>query len=393
MESMTERCPWCGTLISRVKFHEIEERIRQEEQKKRQDFEVATRKRLEGKFQSDVENERKKILELEAGARRLLEEKFQQDLAREKQAAEKRAGEIGQTLKAERDRTAEKIKALEGREVSLRKQLTDEAATAAKRQLDEQRSILERDRDQSLNRVRAEFTREREATQKKVADLERQLQKKTAYELGDGAEIDLFEALREAFPGDRIKRVPKGETGADIHHVVLYKGESCGQIVLDSKNRKAWQNAFAAKLHEDKVAAKADHAILASNVFPAGQKELCFSEGVIVVSPARVVFVVELLRSSMIRMHVQGLSMQERKDKVGLLYEYIASDRYGQRVKEAARIADQILELDVQELKDHEKVWKSRGGMARRLKGIIREIEIEVGAIVEGEGHRPAKTA
>ena len=68
--------------------------------------------------------------------------------------------------------------------------------------------------------------------------MEKQLQKKTANELGDGAEIDLFEALRESFPGDKITRIPKGQAGVDILHEVLYKGESCGKIIVDSKNRQ-----------------------------------------------------------------------------------------------------------------------------------------------------------
>ncbi len=360
MDSTTERCPWCGTLISRAKFAEISERIRQEEKKKLADLEAAMRKRLEDKFRGDLEQEKAKVVRIEAAERKQLEEK---------------------------------VKVLGAREASMRKQLADDAAKALKKQLDEQRAILERDRDQATLRLRAEFTREREATQKKVADLERQLQKKTAHELGDGAEIDLFEALREAFPGDRITRVKKGETGADIHHEVLYKGESCGRIVIDSKNRKAWQNVFASKLHEDQVAAKAEHAILATNVFPAGRKEPCVHEGVLVVSPAGVVFISKLLRSHMVRMHVQGLSMKERSGKMGRLYKYMTSEACSQRFKEVAKIADDILELDVQEVKEHGKRWETRGRLVTRLKGVWRELDTEINAILEAMGEEVAETA
>ncbi len=360
MDSMTERCPWCGALISRAKFVEIEERIRQEERKKLEDLEAAMRKRLGEKFRGDLEQEKMKLVRIEAAARKQL---------------------------------AEKVKALEAREASVRKQLAEEAAKAGKKQMDEQRAILERDRDQAIAHLRAEFARERWAAQKKVADLERQLQKKTPHELGDGAEIDLFEALREAFPGDRISRVQKGETGADIHHEVLYKGESCGRIVVDSKNRKAWQNVFGSKLRQDQVAAKAEHAILATNVFPAGQRELCIHEGVLVMSPARVVLMSQLLRSQMVRMHVQGLSMKERSGKMGRLYKYMTSEACSQRFKEVAKITDDILELDVQEVKEHEKNWKTRGRMATRLKGIWRELDTEISAILEGAGEESAETA
>jgi hypothetical protein len=366
MTDVTERCPWCGSLIARAKFLEIEERIRQEERKKLADIEAATRERLEKKFKADFEQAKKTALEAEASARRQLEATLT-------------------STKAERDRTLEKMKTLEARETGIRKEAAEEAAKAVKRQLDEHRLILEREHAQAMNKLRAEFTREREAAQKKVGDLERQLQKKTPHELGDGAEIDLYQALREGFPGDRVTRVPKGEAGADIHHEVLYKGDSCGLFVIDSKNRKLWQNLFASKLHEDKVAAKAQHAILATNIFPAGRKGLCQVEDVLVMSPAHVVVVLGLLRAQLIQMHLKGLSMRERNDKMARLYAFITSQACAERLKEADRIADRILDLDVRELKEHEKTWRERGGVARRLKAVLRDLTTEVTAIVEGE--------
>lgn len=111
----------------------------------------------------------------------------------------------------------------------------------------------------SLLKQEAKFNRERESLQRKMQLMDKQLQKKTVNELGDGAEIDLFEALRESFPGDKITRIPKGRAGADILHEVLYKGESWGKIICDSKNCQGWQNAFVAKLRQDQVEAGAEH--------------------------------------------------------------------------------------------------------------------------------------
>src|SRR3984885_11836178 len=146
----------------------------------------------------------------------------------------------------------------------------------------EQRQALEKDKTPTLLKQDAKFNREREALQKKMQLMDKQLQKKTANELGDGAEIDLFEALRESFPGDKIARIPKGQAGADIQHEVLYKGVSCGKIIVDSKNRQSWQNSFVTKLRQDQVEAGAEHAVLATTVFPAGKKEMCIESGVIV---------------------------------------------------------------------------------------------------------------
>ena len=106
--------------------------------------------------------------------------------------------------------------------------------------LADQRMALQKDRDDSVLKAQADFNRERESLQSKMKEMERALLKKTSQDLGEVAEIDLFEALRHAFPDDRISRVPKGQNGADIHHEVIHKGQPCGKIVIDSKNTKGW---------------------------------------------------------------------------------------------------------------------------------------------------------
>lgn len=201
--------------------------------------------------------------------------------------------------------------------------------------------------------------------------------------MGDGAEIDLYETLREAFPEDRITRVAKGQAGADISQEIRHRGHVCGRILIDSKNRQSWHNTYVAKLREDQVAAKAEHAILSTLVFPAGQKELCIEDGVIITSPARVVPIVELIRSAVVKVHLLGLSTTERAGKMDRLYKFITSEAYVRLAREAAKLTDEILEVDVQEQKEHQKTWKNRGKLGIRLKHVLREADTEIGAILE----------
>ena len=355
---VTERCPWCGSAISHAKFLEVEARIR--------------------------DQEKKKLAEVEAEMRKQLGEKFQRDLASEKRALEQAvkeeaAKQVG-SITADRDRIATKLKEAEGREAAIRKQVQDEAS----KQLEAQRDSLTKDRDLALLKERSGFARERESWDKKIKELERQLQRKASQDLGDGAEIDLFEALRGEFPGDKIERVKKGQPGADIIHEVLYKGESCGRIVIDSKNRQGWQNAFVTKLRQDQTEASAEHAILATTVFPTGRKELCIESDVIVVNPARACHVIRLLRRTMITVHVRGLSLQQRATKMSRLYGFITSDAYAQRLAEVAKLTSEILDLDVHEKKAHDNVWKKRGAMATRIHHVLRDIDTDVAGIVEG---------
>jgi hypothetical protein len=366
------------------------------------------RKRLEGELQRDLAKQK---LALEKSAQEqaskqvtaVTEErdkmavKVKEADAREalirKEAAETTAKQIASVVK-ERDQLTAKIKLQEESAKTVRSQAQKETERAVKAALDEaerkrqkelvdQKVILIKDRDQTILKERAGFTRERESWEKKVKELDRKLQRKTAQEMGDGAEIDLYEVLRAQFPGDKIVRIKKGQPGADIHHEAQYKGESCGRIVIDSKNRQAWQTAFVSKLRQDQSEASAEHAVLSTTVFPSGKKELCIESNVIVVSPARACHIIALLRRSMITVHVQGLSMKERAGKMNRLYKLISSEAYAQRFGELARLAGDILDLDVQEKKAHDNVWKKRGAMATRLTHVLREIDTDVSGIIE----------
>ncbi len=252
----------------------------------------------------------------------------------------------------------------------------------------EQRQALDKATKLALLKQQSEFNRERESYHKKTQLLENQLQRKTANELGDSGEIDVFDAVRESFDGScgKTTRIPKGQAGADLLHEVFYKGETCGRIIIDAKNRQAWQNTFITKLRQDQIEAAAEHAILATTVFPAGKREMCIESGVIVISPARVVHIVQLLRQAMITMHVKGLSMKERTGKMSRLYQLITSESYAAKFTEANRLTQDILELEVQEKTAHDNVWKKRGALVKRVHNVLREVETEVGAVIEGSG-------
>ena len=310
----------------------------------------------------------------------------------ERRAASERVKAETQKLQTDRDAALQKVKTSEAREAALKKEMSVQADQTLKKELEKQRVVLERDRDQLERRLRAEHARKFESAEKRVVLLQRQLQEKTANELGDGAEIDLYEELRGRFPSDDIKRVPKGQPGADIHHEVYYKGQSCGKIVYDSKNRKDWKEEYASKLRADQTEARAEHAILSTCFFPRGEKELCIRNHVILVNPGRACYIAELLRDGLVDMHIRNLSAKERAGKMAQLYQLIVSPQFKQKLGEIDRLTDQLLELDVEETRAHQNVWKKRGLLMKQLKNMTREIDTDICAIIEQDNgaKRPA---
>jgi len=251
--------------------------------------------------------------------------------------------------------------------------------------LQHQRKVLDEERDKCILAHKAEQNRKNELLESTVAELTRRLQEKTANELGDGAEVDLFQALRDAYPEDKVTRIPKGTAGADIRFEVLRRGEVCGTIVIDSKNRQQWRNGYVDKLREDQRAERAEHAILATLVFPSGDKQLCMQDGVIVTNPKRVVAIVEILRDAMLRLHELQLSREEREGKMATLYEFITSERFRQLFEYAEEVVNNLEKVDAEEKRAHDAVWRNRGTLHRALQHAMRDVDSEVRSIVEGQ--------
>jgi hypothetical protein len=263
-------CPTCDQPVSPEKFEEIQERERERAEIVQREY-ARKIQDTEAKAQANVDKARKEAASAVEAAKR-------EAVAREAVVREEAA-------KAVRAEMAPKFaEAEEAKKV---------AEQEAEKRLQEQREAYEKAITEAVNAEKANTFNHNQKLEEKVQQLQRQLQEKTAHELGEGAEINLFEELRRAFPGDQIDRVAKGVAGADIIHKVIMNRKECGTVVYDSKNRARWLDSYATKLRQDQLAAKADHAILSTAVFPTGAKQLHEKDGVILENPARVITMAE----------------------------------------------------------------------------------------------------
>src|SRR5262245_23774079 len=351
-----DRCPWCEQPISHDKFEEIRRRMTAEERQRLAD--------MADRFARE---------KAEAEAR-----------AREEGKSAAEATLLARLAEAEQAKAAARneVAALkEGREAAVH-QRVEETLKAREQEL---REALQR---QSEAVVLAEKAKVLKLTAD-LADLQRKLEGKSAHELGEGSEIDLYEQLRSAFEGDRIQRVPKGVNGADVIHEVVHNGRACGKIVYDAKNRDAWQNGFATKLNADKLAQGADHAILSSNKFPKDKREIHLQDGVIVAAPARVLAIVEILRDQLGRLHELRVSNEQRDSKTEELYTFITSEHCKQLIGQMEAQVGKMLDLDTKEQEAHRRLWDQRKKLIHAVQKARGDLSFEIDRIIGTAGNGP----
>ena len=344
-----DRCPTCDQTIPNDRLDDVNRRVAAKEQQLKAEAETRLREAVAVEHANAEAKIRSAKADFDARADALRTEG-------EARAAEGFSAKLKETSDA---KAAAEMKFAE-------LQASQDAAIAAR--LEEAREALEKDKANALGLAQAKHFEEMQKAQKLVDDLNRKLQNKTAEELGEGAEVDLFEALKAEFPSDLITRVGRGNAGADVLHEVRHNGAICGLIVYDSKNHGAWRGEHAAKLREDQLAAKADHAVLATRKFPAGAQQLHIENGVILANPARAVIIARLLRRQTVQLHTVKASNHEKARKSDEIYAFMTSDRFEQFISTIQNTTKDLDDLQVEERKAHEKTWRRQGEIAAKLK-------------------------
>jgi hypothetical protein len=236
-------------------------------------------------------------------------------------------------LKSLQQALASKDGALErfrSEELALRRRLVELEEANKNRDVDYQRKL-----DEERRRIDAQYKVQLESAQREAADLKRKLESGASQFQGEGLEVSLEALLRSAFPLDEIVPVPKGINGADLlQRVRSPSGALAGTIIWEAKQTKAWQPAWLRKLKDDQQAVGAELAVIVTASMPKDTREPFVREADVWIArfdAARPL--AEALRASLLQLHHARQANAGRSEKMELLYNYICSPQFTQRVK------------------------------------------------------------
>jgi hypothetical protein len=206
--------------------------------------------------------------------------------------------------------------------------------------------------------------------QKTIAELKHKSEQGSQQLQGEVLELELENILRIKFPYDSIEPVPKGEFGGDVLQVVFSpNGQRSGAILWESKRTKNWSDSWLAKLREDQRTAKAEIAILVSQVLPKGADTFEIVDGVWVTTPKTVLPVATVLRDALLQIGMARQSMEGQQTKTEMVYQYLTGPRFRLRV-EAIVEAFSSMKSDLdRERRAIMKQWSKREEQIERVMG------------------------
>ena len=197
--------------------------------------------------------------------------------------------------------------------------------------------------------------------QRQIEDLKRRAEQGSQQLQGEVQELEIESLLSARFPRDTIQPVPKGEFGGDILHRVMGPlGQQCGTILWESKRTKNWSDGWLPKLREDQRAAKAEIAVILSQVLPKDVETFGLVDQVWVAHPKVALPVAVALRQTLIEIAGARQASEGQQTKMEMVYQYLTGPRFRHRIQAIVEAFSSMREDLDRERKAITKQWSKR---------------------------------
>ncbi len=357
----TITCPSCQTQIdvNKILYHQLEKENKKREEALAKKFEMLQAQ--EEKFEESLKKATKEQVKRE---KQKLHHELKQELLLEQ-------SESIALLKKELNEKSEQVKELNNSKIEIEKLKREKEEIESKAKVEAQLALSEElkiEKEKLLEVLEAQNELKMKAKDEQLEQIRRELDnarrkaEQGSMQLqGEALEVAIESWLSSQFPFDAIEEVKKGAFGADcIQTVHTRETQNCGIICYESKNTKAWSDAWTGKLKQDMIKVNADIGVLVTSVYPREMKRMGFVDGIWVCTLDEFKGSVSLLRESLIRLQQSIKKDENRTDKMSLLYGYMTGNEFSMQM---TAIVDGFIKM--QEELDKEKrslmaSWKRR---------------------------------
>lgn len=284
-----------------------------------------------------------------------------------------------QDLESRATKNEQRLRESEKKELELLKE---------KRELESAKRTLELDVARQLDKEREQIREEaiREASEqhhlkdaereqvlqqalKANEDMRRRLEQGSQQVQREVLELELDQTLRDQCPLDEILEVPKGVHGADVlQRVNSRAGYSCGLIIWEAKNTKNWGNDWVGRLKENQREAKADVAVLVSEVVPKDVDSFGLRDGVWITKRQYVRPLVIALQHALLEVAQAKRAVASKNDSIEVLFNYMTGPEFRNRVE---AIASSFIEMRDDLEKEKRTINRHWAKRAKQLDVII----------------------
>ncbi|BCD67354.1 DUF2130 domain-containing protein [Nitratiruptor sp. YY09-18] len=372
----TIKCPNCGYEIdiNQTLYEEIEKAAKAKLQKEIEEHRQAYRAEL-----AKLKAQQEEIKAKEAAIEAKVAQKAQEALAKERikleqELKEKIANEqasIIENLKKELQEKSNQVKELNEAKIEIEKlkrqkeEAIQQARLQAQKELNEE---LAKEKERLAKQIAQESElklKEKEKQLKdlkaKLAEAQRKAELTSQQHQGEVQELAIEEYLQNQFPFDTIEEIKKGQRGADCLQIVNTRElANCGKIYYESKRTKEFQKGWIEKLKTDMRQIGADIGVIVTEAMPKDMERMGLIDGIWICSFEEFKALSFILRQHIIQLALTTRSMQNRSDKMSLLYRYLTSNEFKMQIEAIVEGFTQMQEDLDKEKRAMQRLWKQR---------------------------------
>lgn len=301
-------CPKCGTKIdvNEVLYEKVKREI---EEKYKEEFEKslsAVKAKLEDEIRKKIEDEKSEYI------KSLQKEIFEKT---EKLKNYYKIEAELERIKREKEEIKEKIILEKEKEFS---QKILEERERIKKELTEKIYFELKEKDKIIEDLKKKLEEAQEKAEKISIGLKGEIQ-----------EIEIEKFLKFNYPCDEVKRIGKGQYGADVIQIVRNeKGMECGKIYYESKRTKNFDYKWITKLKEDNLNLNADILVIVTETMPKESDTFFYKDGVWICNFFELKPLSYILRHFLIEMNSLKIFQEDKETKMAMLYNYLTGNEF-----------------------------------------------------------------
>ena len=345
------------------------------------------------RLKAAIEKEKEQINLQKEKQLELVQEQLKKLMITEKKKLQKLANEEVnfkvQSLLEENNKRKEENRKLKLQEIEFLqkqkdfKEKEDDLEISIKKKMFEQEELI---KQKATQKAQKGFELQKREYEKQLADqiklteeMARKQNQGSMQLQGEVQELALEELLSGKYPWDNIEEIGKGVKGADCIQTVFDKFQNeCGRIVYESKRTKNFSTDWIGKLKQDQIIAKADIAVLVTEVLPSDMKKFGEKDGVWICTLNDVSSLSFVLREILLRVQKVKNAEDNKGEKMELLYKYLTGNEFAQNIQRIVENYDSmILQLNTEK----KRVYKSWGEREKQIWVVQENLSTLFGSI------------
>ena len=345
------------------------------------------------RLKAAIEKEKEQINLQKEKQLELVQEQLKKIMITEKKKLQKLANEEVnvkvQSLLEENNKRKEENRKLKLQEIEFLqkqkdfKEKEDDLEISIKKKMFEQEELI---KQKATQKAQEGFELQKREYEKQLADqiklteeMARKQNQGSMQLQGEVQELALEELLSGKYPWDNIEEIGKGVKGADCIQTVFDKFQNeCGRIVYESKRTKNFSTDWIEKLKQDQIIAKADIAVLVTEVLPSDMKKFGEKDGVWICTLNDVSSLSFVLREILLRVQKVKNAEDNKGEKMELLYKYLTGNEFAQNIQRIVENYDSmILQLNTEK----KRVYKSWGEREKQIWVVQENLSTLFGSI------------